>query len=391
MKSPSVDGTEAGYPRGRAYLWAALIGLTGWTAAAGAAEVSIGDGGSLRVADGQRNFLIGGRLRLGTVFYEEDVTDLPTGLEMEQALLQIRTDFGNGWMVNFSYEFVGEALFDNSVTYSGFEVGNIQVGQFRPQIGLFDGGAWTIFNQRSMIEQALTIQRTLGVGLEGAKGPVSYSLAVNGDSIDDDTPGDDPLKYSGRLVVRPLPGTWDTFHVGVNGIYWETPESRINSFETNPIATLDDTPTLLSVEQVAADYRRILGGEVLWVHGPWSAQSEYMHARVDSPGEPEIDGYYVQGAYIVGAERRYSQESATIGRPFLRDPAAGAWEFALRYDTVDFSSASGGSSDNVAFAIVRYFSNPLRLGTSITRSSIKGGLNGDEDIVSVHLRLQWFL
>jgi phosphate-selective porin OprO/OprP len=368
-----------------------LGGLLAWAATTGAAEVTIGDGGSLRVVDGQRTFQIGGRIRMGTVFYDEDVTDLPTGVEIDQALLSLRADLGNGWMVNLSYEFVGGVLFDNSVTYSGFSAGDIQVGQFRPQIGLFDGGAWILFNQRSMIEQALTIPRTVGVGFEGRQGPVSYSLAVNGDSVDANTPGDDPLRYSGRLVLRPLPGTWDVFHVGLNGIYQETPETRINRFRVEPVSTLEDAPTLLQAVQSDADAREVWGGEVLWMHGPWSAQTEYMHARVDAPGDPEIDGFYVQAAYILGAERRYSEQSATVGRPFLRDPAAGAWEFALRYDTIDMASAGGGSADNMGLAIVRYFSNPLRLGASVTHSSIDGGVNGNEDILSVHLRLQWFL
>lgn len=370
---------------------AILLAFAGFAGGAGAAEVTIGEGGSLRIEDGERAFQIGGRIRMGTIFYDEDVTDLPTGTEIDQVLLNLRATLGTDWMINLSYEFVGGALFDNSVTYSGFDIGEIQVGQFRPQIGLFDGGAWILFNQRSMVEQALTIQRTVGVGFEGTRGHVSYSLAVNGDAADSDTPGTDPLKYSGRFVVRPMPDAWDVFHVGVNAVYWELPDTRINRFRVEPIASLEDTPTLLQVQHSDADHRRILGGEALWMHGPWSAQGEYMRAKVDAPGDPEIDGFYVHGAYILGAERRYSRQSSTIGRPFLNDPAAGAWEFGLRYDTIDFTSAGGGSADNVALAIVRYFSNPLRLGGTVTHSSIENGLNGDEDIVSVHLRLQWFL
>lgn len=381
----------AGRRSARWGLQAVVLGGLAWSTAGGAAEVTIGDGGSLRVVDGERNFQIGGRIRMGTVLYDEDVTDLPSGLEVDQALLMLRANFGEDWMLTLSYEFVDATLFDNSVTYSGFSIGDIQVGQFRPQIGLFDGGAWIIFNQRSMVEQTLAIPRTVGVGLEGNQGPVSYSLAVNGDQADEDTPGKDPLKYSARLVVRPLPDTWDVFHFGLNGIYQEMPETRINHFGVVPVAALEDTPDLLEATQLQADARKVWGGEALWKHGPWSAQSEYMHATVDAPGDPKIDGYYVQAAYIRGAERRYSARSATVGRPFLHDPAAGAWEFAVRYDTIDFTGAGGGSADNVALAIVRYFSNPLRLGTSITHSSIKNGLNGDEDILSVHLRLQWFL
>ncbi len=394
-----VESASRGVPRTVGYAcsvrslsgFAILLGLAGLAADAGAAEFSVGEGGSLRVVDGERTFQLGGRARMGAAFYDEDVTDLPSGLELDLVLLNLRAELGAGWLLNAGYDFVGKSLFDVSVTRSGFAFGDIQVGQFRPQVGLFDGGAWIIFNQRSMIEQALAIPRTVGLGLEGRKGPLSYSVAVNGDAADNDTPGDDPLKYSGRLIVRPLPGTRDVFHVGVNAIYQETPETRVNRFAADPIAILEDTPTLLEVQQTAADNRKVLGGEALWMHGPWSAQSEYMHARVDSPGEPEIDGYYVQGTYILGAERRYSEQSATVGRPLLHDPAAGAWEFGLRYDTVDFSSAGGGSSDNVGLVIIRYFSNPLRLGTSLTHSAIRGGLNGDEDILSLQIRLQWFL
>lgn len=367
--------------------WTTLLLPSG----ARAADVTFGDGGSVRVVEGTKAFQLGGRAVASAAFYDEDVTDLPTGLEMSLMLLNLRGDLGQGVTFNVGYDFVGKSFFDTSITKSGWAIGDVQVGQFRPQIGLFDGGAWIIFNQRSMIEQALTIPRTLGIGLEGRAGRVSYGLAVNGDQIDRDTPGQDPLKYSGRFVVRPAPAGWGVFHVGVNAIHHEVPDSKINRFAVDPVAALEDTPVLLSASQFPADYRTVLGGEALWQHGRFTVQSEYMRAAVNAPGDPSIDGYYVQGTYLVGAERRYAEQGATIGRPVLWNPAAGAWELALRYDTIDMSRAGGGSSDNIGIAIVRYISNPLRLAASITHSDITNGRNGNEDILSIHLRAQWFL
>jgi len=361
------------------------------SSAASAAEMSIGEGGSFRVTDGDRTFQIAGRAVVGTAFYDEDVTDLPTGFEMDLMILQFRAQFGEDLTVNVSYNFVEGALFDTSITRSNLPIGDLQIGQFRPQIGLFDGGAWIIFAQRSMVEQELTIPRTLGIGLEGQLGPFSYALNVNGDQIGDDTPGDDPLKYSTRFVARPFPASWGVAQLGVNLLYQEVGDTRINDFSVNPIPALDDTPTLLEVSHPDADYRDIVGGEALWMRGPLTFQSEYMKAKVDSPGRPTMDGYYVQGVYIRGAQRGFSERTGTLTRPILANPSAGAWEFGVRYDTVDFGRAGGGAADIYSLAIVRYFSNPLRVGATFSRSDITGGLNGDETIDSVQIRAQWFL
>jgi phosphate-selective porin len=359
--------------------------------AAGAGDFSVGDGGSLRLMEGENTFQLAGRAVIGAASFRHDVTPLPSGLEMDLVLLAARANFGNGWNINVSYDFNGNSFFDTSITKSGLPIGAIQLGQFRPQVGLYDGGAWSIFAQRSMIEQALAIPRTLGVGLEGGAGPFSYSFAVNGDQIGKDTPGRDPLKYSTRLVYRPAPPSWGTFQIGINGIHQETPETRINKVSVNPVPALDATPALLKVAQSSADARDAVGGEVLWSKGPLTLQSEYMLASVKAPGTPQFEGYYAQGTYAIGSHRDFSEDSGTFGRPHLWNPAAGAWELALRFDAINLASAGGGSADNASLAIVRYFSNPLRVGATFAHSSIRNGLNGDESVNSIQLKAQWFL
>lgn len=359
--------------------------------AASAADVSMGDGGSIRVVDGEKTFQLAGRAVVGAATYDHDVTPLEPGLEMDLVLLAARANFDNGWSVNVSYDFNGSAFFDTSITKSGLAIGAIQVGQFRPQVGLYDGGAWTIFAQRSMIEQAVAIPRTLGVGLEGGAGRVSYSFAVNGDQIGQETPGRDPRKYSTRLVARPAPPSWGIFQIGINGIHQETPESRLSKASVNPVPALDATPALLKVSQASADARNTVGGEVLWSKGPWTLQSEYLHAAIDAPGTPQFHGYYAQGTYALGTHRDFSTDSGTFGRPHLWNPAVGGWELALRFDAINLAAAGGGSADNASLAIIRYFSNPLRVGATIAHSSIRNGLNGDENVNSIQVKAQWFL
>ena len=63
----------------------------------------------------------------------------------------------------------------------------------------------------------------------------------------------------------------------------------------------------------------------------------------------------------------------------------------MRYDAIDLGAASGGAAANWSLAIVRYFSNPLRVGATLARSSIRDGLNGDEVVKSIQLKAQWFL
>jgi len=358
---------------------------------AGAADLSFGDGGSIRVSDGEHAFQLAGRAVMGAAIYERDVTPLEPGVDMDLALLAARANFGNGWNLTVSYDLHGDSFFDTSLTKSGLAIGALQLGQFRPQVGLFDGGAWIIFAQRSMIEQAVAIPRTLGLGLEGGRHRFSYSLAVNGDQIGQETPGRDPLKYSTRWVFRPAPASWGTFQVGVNGIYQQTPETGLHKVSVNPIPSRDVTPVLLKVTNPHADYRTVAGGELLWARGPWTLQSEFMVASVNAPESPRFHGHYAQAVYAIGANRDFSEDSGTLGRPHLWNPAAGAWELAVRHDAIDLGSAGGGAAQNWSLAIVRYFSNPLRVGATFARSSITGGLNGDEVVKSIQFKAQWFL
>lgn len=374
-----------------ALVFAALTAGLLVVGSARAADISVGDGGSIRVREGERSFQLAGRGVMGAAIYSRDVTPLESGLEMDLALLAARANLGNGWNINVSYDLRGSAFFDTSITKSGLAIGAIQVGQFRPQVGLYDGGAWTIFAQRSMIEQAVAIPRTLGVSVEGGAGRYSYAFAVNGDQIGEETPGRDPRKYSTRWVFRPAPASWGTFQVGLNGIYQQTPESRIHKVSVNPIPSREETPVLLKAAVADADARSVAGAEVLWARGPWTLQSEFMQASVSAPGSPHFHGYYGQAVYALGAHRDFSEESGTLGRPNLWNPAAGAWELAMRFDAIDLGEAGGGAAANWSLAIVRYFSNPLRVGATLARSSIRDGLNGDEVVKSIQLKAQWFL
>jgi phosphate-selective porin OprO/OprP len=361
-------------------------------AAAFAVEVAVGEGGSVEFRAGEQSLRLGGRVRIDAGFFDDETTDFPGGIRNNQTLLLLQGRRSDAWSLALGYEFIGEQFLNLFVERSGLPIGDLRIGQFRPQVGLFPGGTWITFNHRSTVEQALALPRLVGVGLNGAAGRLTYSASASGDQIDGDSEGDAPFRGAARLAMRIGRDPEAPMQVGLTLVERQTDATRKVSFSANLGIQLDGTPKLLRATQSATDHYRLAVLEGLWMDGPLSLQGEYMRAALDAPGSPVVDGFYAQVVYfLTGDTRHYAIDNATIGRPILKDAVRGAWEVGLRFERLDLQPVGGGRADNVAVAINHYFSNPLRLTTTLTHASIDDGVNGDERVFSCHLRLQWFL
>ncbi len=146
------------------------------------------------------------------------------------------------------------------------------------------------------------------------------------------------------------------FHVGLAGNYqkaWANEYPLAKGPDTRPEESHLGLPYNFTMTNV--DYVTQLGGELAWVYGPFSVQSEYAGAyatKLNGTSSP-INAFYIQTSYFLTGENRvYDRNMAcwTRVKPFenffrVRDEdgcvctGKGAWEVAYRWDNIDFTDA----------------------------------------------------
>jgi phosphate-selective porin OprO and OprP len=86
-----------------------------------------------------------------------------------------------------------------------------------------------------------------------------------------------------------------------------------------------------------AKYARQLGLEALYNTGPFSVLTEYVHAWVNSSarGNPEFNGFYVVGSYVLTGETRPYDKRVGYARRIIPKSRWGAVELVGRFGYVD--------------------------------------------------------
>ena len=129
-------------------------------------------------------------------------------------------------------------------------------------------------------------------------------------------------------------------------------------------------PIIWDTESLSANEVDLVGTEFSLVHGPFSVQSEYMHAFADtSMGDRNFWGAYGQVSYfLTGEHRNYDTEYGVFTRVSPKrnfNPSADAWgafELAARYSHLDLNDGAirGGVGNQVTAGLNWYLFPALR-------------------------------
>ncbi len=140
-----------------------------------------------------------------------------------------------------------------------------------------------------------------------------------------------------------------------------------------------------------------MGLEAAAVAGPFSVQSEYQRANVNSAssGDPSFSGFYVMGSFFLTADHRpYSRSRGAFarvrpGHDFLDEGGAGAWEIAARYSQLDLNDVmvQGGEMKNFTFAVNWYMNPYSRVSLNYVHSDVVD--TGKADIVQMRFALDF--
>jgi len=303
---------------------------------------------------------VGGRIQADYVYYDKDNIDMGSGTEFRRARLFAEGNVADDWKYKAQYDFAGNEteLKDVYVKYTGWDFGDIVLGQFKQQQGLevLTSSKYITFIERAMISEFVP-DRRMGVGLDGDRDAWHYAVSVFGDQEGSDDSNTEGVGVDGRLTWGPKFGD-SQLHFGAS-YSWQQPGGddtwRVRSRpETHKTSTrLVDTGDLAEVDDI-----NTVGLETAWVMGPWSVQGEWMQQSVNRKEsglpEPDLSGWYLYGSwFITGQTRSYKHGE------FSRTKASNAWEVAVRYSTMDLDDdgVQGGEEENWTIG-VNYYVNP---------------------------------
>ena len=231
----------------------------------------------------------------------------------------------------------------------GEDYGRVRLGYMKTPVGL-DGvtsSRATSFLEVGLPAQAIYEGRRTGVDwvLERSQ----YLLqagAYGGKDLQGDNPG---TTQAVRAVWTPIKATGDVLHLGLAASV-ENPRgyhdgrgvsySARTRVRARPEAGLTDVRLVDSGTLVNVDQIKRYGFEEIWIHGPFSIQSEALQINVTrTNGLPEFtgNGQYIYGSWVLtGESRPYSAGAVSNIKP---EHDYGAVELLARYSRLDLDDA----------------------------------------------------
>lgn len=314
-------------------------------------------------ADGNFTFGIYSRAQIDVGAYFDEVgRDFNNGWNIRRARLGAVGSIYKDFTYSLIYDFGGSpdgtgSLYEASVGYTGMKPFNFRIGAYKPFFSLEDSisSADLLFQERASIVE---IARSVAAGT--ARMSAGGSAADNGWFVAAYLTGptvgveanDEQVGGVGRVAFQPFKGENYLLHIGASGAaaFAATQNAagvagvsqRTIQLRDRPEIRIDSTRL---IDTGLLSYRDAYTGG-LEIAGHWnnfSLQGEYYVINVNqdrAQGQPSpdltVDGYYIQGSWIMtGESRRYSTSSAAYAQPRVAKPLHaggwGAWELVGRY------------------------------------------------------------
>ena len=269
---------------------------------------------------------------------------------------------------------------------------------------------FTTFLERNSVHRSFSPNYNSGIMVHGkaADDMLLYQVGafrnsnVAGDDLNNAKSGE--YNFTGRLSGRPIKeddgNTW--LHLGIAGSLrdFDGTDDGKDLVSGDPVNIGAGAPipfsTSLGGAAFSADDGWQLGFEAAYVTGPMTFKGEYALFQGDVRGGDGVqyDALSLEAGYwLTGEGSNYKAEDGTFGRPTVKHnygdgDGIGAWQIALRYDTLDVDDASvaGEEIDTWTFG-VNWWLNP---NTRISANYISADYdNLDEKVNALALRFQW--
>lgn len=303
------------------------------------------------------------------------------------------------------YEYQGKSWLDvnlrlYSKAFLGKDYGAFRFGYSKTPVS-FEGNTSTkatSFLELSLPAQAMFEGRRTGIDWQYERPGFIVNL---GCYTGQDLVGDnDGTTIGGRIAWTPHESAGDVMHLGVSASQEDRDATRDGRgvdhppsarFRTPPEAGL--TPVRLVDSGTLSNAGRIRRGglEGLWIGGPWSVQGEALRAEVSRyGGMPNFAarGFYLFASWVATGESR-PYRAGNVGN-VNPDGRGGAWEFLLRYSTIDLDDGAirGGREHDWTLGANWYLDDHFKFQANYIRASIdRGSLAIDPRIFELRAQL----
>lgn len=309
------------------------------------------------------------------------------------------------YFVQMDFGFFGRPTFTDiwlEVTHVPV-LGFVKVGQWKQPFGLetVTSVRYQTFLERSSLFQTFEAFRHLGIGTYNYSEDEMTTWAASifrtgNDQFADDIGDNAGVSAAGRMTHLPWYETGEDgslYYLHIGGAFWHgnpgndrmrystIPEFYIGAFGSsaaNPVGTskvalpnvANGTPPFVDTGSFATNNFTHFGGELLWVQGPLSIQSEAMLAIVNPQNnlaQMHYKGVYANVSYfLTGESRPYDKKAGALDRvkplqDFRTDTGCGwgAWELASRFSYIDLNDGDiNGGRMNDWTAGVNWYLNP---------------------------------
>ena len=273
---------------------------------------------------------------------------------------------------------------------------SVDVGQFKTPNSLEEqtSSRYVSFMERGSFTDAFSLARQTGVAVNYADGGIAFKAGIfqgnagGGGEVND-------RAYAARLTY----GTkFDDVlvHVGASIRHRELDEAGTVRYRQRPHN--HQAARYVNTGSFAADSDTFYGVELAGVMGPFSAQAEWAWQTANLTGMSEnatFNGGYIDLSYFITGESR-SYKKGAFGRVKVANPVfeggAGAWQIAVRYDTIDLTDADvaidGGKQDTFIVGVNWHLNDYARMMANFSTSDIEGGDDDGENIDAWGLRFQ---
>lgn len=359
--------------------------------------------------------------------------ELNSGVTLRRARLGVEGTFYKIWDYKFEYDFsrgngtVESGITDAFVRLNVTKPFSVKVGSFKEPFSLEEAASnrFLTFIERHMsvnsfVDNPNTYKTGIGANYAvprfqfgvafqtepvGSWSAASTTVNAAGNNSRNNGAGDSGWEGIGRITERPWMEDETKFlhvgisagHTAVNTQYQANGTINVGSNQTGggggmaffafPGTNVDRTNVLntgnLSIgNRGAPGSRRIesydrFGAESWLVHGPFSAQAEYLRTNINGQGYDgeHFTGYYGFLSYfLTGESKAYHVRNGAANRLKPKQnfqwsgSGWGAWEIAGGYDYINLNSGvvRGGKMDMVRFGLNWYLHTHVKIQNNIT-------------------------
>lgn len=291
--------------------------------------------------------------------------------------------YGKQLELSAEYDFEAREFTDALIKYKGLGPGQLQVGQFKQPVALEE----LTSDKRTLFIEAppsnvFAVSRRLGLGYLWNPGRFGLHGTLFGRNLNG-------VESTNGGAVRgwwtPIQQEDSVLHLGLAASREAVIASSF-SFSARPETRFGALRAARTPSFADADDLWRLGLEVLAVHGPWTAQGEWLGSRIErDQADFNGSGAYLQVGYSFGAQRSYkggTLQAVSAGRSF---------ELGARVANIDLNDGAvrGGSAHSRGLVATWYLEPETRVMANllhIERSASTAANAEDFEVFEVRLQ-----